>query len=42
MSLASNPKRSSGASSKECRCRCICGSIEKLDSHKRLDHSQKV
>jgi hypothetical protein len=43
MTLASNPKRSA-ASSKEYRC-SICGrvfdSIEKLNSHKRMDHSQE-
>ena len=33
MTVASKPKGSSDASPKEYRC-SICGSIEKLDSHK--------
>jgi hypothetical protein len=42
MTLASNPKRSTD--SKEHRC-SICGrvfdSMETLNSHKRMDHSQE-
>jgi hypothetical protein len=46
MTIASKPKRSSDASSKENRC-SICGSIEILDSHKdwiivRKANSNKV
>jgi tRNA(Ile2) C34 agmatinyltransferase TiaS len=42
MTLASNPKRSAGSKEYRCsKCGKVFDSIETLNSHKRMDHSQE-